>query len=245
MNPAAPIPFARLLRAEFRKATDTRAARWLLLVSALLTIAAQAVPIVFGHDVGQDRAAFLTWSGLGLSRLLPIALLLTMTAEWSQRTALTTFTLEPRRGRVLAAKVLAGLGFSAGGAVFAFGVAAAGMAVAAAAGRHVTGGWNGAELAGFAVFTLAVSAIGIALGSALHNTAIAIVTFFALAAASSLLMLPAVAKIGEWVNTGQTFGWMLAGDWSGHSAQIATSAAIWIAGPLAIGAARTLRRDIH
>ena len=102
---ATAIPFARLLRAEFRKATDTRAARWLLAATVLLALAAQAVPLVFPRDVTQDRASFLTWAALGLSRLLPIALMLTMTAEWSQRTALTTFTLEPRRGRVLAAKV--------------------------------------------------------------------------------------------------------------------------------------------
>ena len=39
------------------------------------------------------------------------------------------------------------------------------------------------------------------------------------------------------MNTGQTFGWVLAGQWSGHSAQIASSAAVWIALPLAIGTA--------
>ena len=37
-------PFARLFRAEFRKATDTRAARWLLAAAVLLALAAQAVP---------------------------------------------------------------------------------------------------------------------------------------------------------------------------------------------------------
>jgi hypothetical protein len=65
----------------------------------LLALAAQAVPLAFPRDVTQDRASFLTWAALGLSRLLPIAVMLTMTAEWSQRTALTTFTLEPRRSR--------------------------------------------------------------------------------------------------------------------------------------------------
>ncbi len=32
--------------------------------------------------------------------------ILTVTGEWSHRTALTTFTLEPRRSRVLLAKCL-------------------------------------------------------------------------------------------------------------------------------------------
>ena len=77
-----------------------------------LSLGAEAVPLVFPHNVTQDRASYLTWAALGLSRLLPLVLLMAMTAEWSQRTAMTTFTLEPRRGRVLAAKVIAGLTLS-------------------------------------------------------------------------------------------------------------------------------------
>jgi hypothetical protein len=171
----------------------------------LLALAAQAVPLAFARDVTQNRASFLTWAALGLTRLLPIALMLTMTAEWSQRTALTTFTLEPRRGRVLAARIVVGLALS------------------------VIGGCG----------------IGIAIGSAVHNTAAAIVTYFALAAVTSLLLIPAVQKAGSWVDTSQTFGWMLAGQWSGHGPQIASSAAIWILAPLAIGTVRTIRRDVR
>jgi hypothetical protein len=239
------IPFASLLAAECRKATDTRAARWLLAATVLLAVAAQAVPLAFPHAVAQDRASFLTWAALGLSRLLPIALMLTMTAEWSQRTALTTFTLEPRRGRVLAAKVAAGLALTVIGGCIAFGIAQAGVAVAGAAGRHPALGWSWPELAGFAAFVVLTSGIGMALGSALHNTAAAIVTYFVLAAASSLLLIPAVQEAGSWIDTSQTFGWMLTGQWSGHGPRIASAAALWIALPLAIGAVRTVRRDIH
>lgn len=242
---ASAIPFARLVRAESRKATDTRAARWILAAAVLLALASQAVPLVFPRDVSQDRASFLTWAALGVSRLLPIALLLAMTAEWSQRTALTTFTLEPRRGRVLAAKILAGLGLSVGGGCLAFGIAAAGVAVARSAGRHVAGTWNWPELAGFAAFVVLSSAIGIAIGSALHNTAAAIVTYFALGGLVSLLMIPAAQKAGSWVNTTQTFGWMLSGQWSGHSTRIAASAAFWILLPLAVGIVRTISRDVR
>ena len=58
-------------------------------------------------------------------------------------------------------------------------------------------------------------------------------------------MIPALEKVGDWVNTGQTFGWLLAGSWSGHAAQIAVSAAVWIAVPLAAGPARTIRREVR
>jgi ABC-2 type transport system permease protein len=167
--------------------------------------------------------------------------MLTMTAEWSQRTALTTFTLESRRSRVLAAKVVASLAISVIGGCTAFGIAQAGLAVALADGRHEALGWSWQELAGFALFVIHTRAIG----SALHNTAAAIVTYFALAGVTSLLLIPAVQRAGSWVNTGETFGWMLAGQWSGHAAQITSSALIWVAVPLAIGAIRITRRDIH
>jgi hypothetical protein len=97
--------------------------------------------------------------------------MLTMTAEWSQRTALTTFALEPRRGRVLAAKVVASLAISVTGGCLAFAIAQAGLAVALADGRHPAVGWSWPELAGFAAFVVLTTAIGSAIGSALHNTA--------------------------------------------------------------------------
>jgi ABC-2 type transport system permease protein len=245
MSTVATIPFSRLLRAECRKATDTLAARWLLAAAVALALAAQAIPLAFPHEVTQDRASFLTWAGLGLTRLLPVALMLTMTAEWSQRTALATFTVESRRGRVLAAKVLAAVAITIVGGSLAFGIAQAGLAVATVAGHHPAGGWSGPELAGFAAFLLCTSGVGIAVGSAVHNTAAAVVTYFALAALTSLLLIPAVAKVGTYANPSQTFGWVLTGNWPGHGPQIASSAAIWIALPLAIGTVRTLRRDVR
>ena len=109
----------------------------------------------------------------------------------------------------------------------------------------VADGWDWSQLAGFALFIVLTSAVGMAIGAALHNTAAAIVSYFVLAGLFSLLMIPALQKAGDWINTGTTFGWVLAGDWSGHVAQIAVSAALWIALPLAIGTVRTVRREVH
>ena len=240
------IPFGTLVRAELRKTVDVRAARWMLFATALLAAGAEAVPLVFPHNVTQDRASYLTWAALGVSRLLPLVLLMAMTAEWSQRTAMTTFTLEPRRGRVLTAKVLAGLTISVVAGLFAFAVA---TVTVLAASRLVTGGvasgWDWSQLAGFALFIVLTSAVGMAIGAALHNTAAAIVSYFVLAGLFSLLMIPALEKVGDWINTGTTFGWVITGDWSGHGAQIAVCAALWIALPLAVGTFRTIRREVH
>jgi ABC-2 type transport system permease protein len=239
------IPFATLVRAELRKTVDVRAARWLLLAAALLAAAAEAIPLVFPHNVTQDRASYLTWAALGLSRLLPLVLLMAMTSEWSQRTAMTTFTLEPRRSRVLAAKTVAALIISVVAALFAFAVATVAVLAASHSGRPVADGWDGSQLAGFALFIVLTSAVGMAIGAALHNTAAAIVSYFVLAGLFSLLMIPALEKVGNWINTGQTFGWLLDGTWSGHAAQIVVSALVWIALPLAVGTFRTVRREVR
>ena len=44
--------------------------------------------------------------------LLPVLGILLVTSEWSQRTALTTFTLVPQRERIAVAKLAAGVAFS-------------------------------------------------------------------------------------------------------------------------------------
>jgi len=79
----------------------------------------------------------------------------------------------------------------------------------------------------------------------LHHTAAAIVTYFALGAVFNLFTIPALEKAGRWVNTGETYGWVLNGEWSGHGVQIATSAALWIVLPLTLGLVRTLRREVR
>lgn len=239
------IPFTHLLRAEWHKATGARAARWLMAAAALTTIAAQAIPLLFPNHVKQSSTSYLTWAGLGLTRLLPVVLILAMTAEWSQRTAMSTFTLEPRRGRVLSAKIVTGLGVSLLGACFALAVSELVVAAARAAGRDVASGGSWPEIAGSVVFILLTGATGIAFGAVLHNTAAAIVTYFALGAVFNLFTIPALEKAGRWVNTGETYGWVLNGEWSGHGARIAASAALWIVLPLTLGPVRTLRREVR
>ena len=47
------------------------------------------------------------------------------------------------------------------------------------------------------------------------------------------------------MNTGQTYGWVLSGEWGGHAGQIVTSTLLWIVLPLTLGMARTLRREVR
>lgn len=72
---------------------------------------------------------------------------------------------------------------------FAFLAAQAAVLAAHAASRHITTGWNWPQLAGFVAFILFTEATGSAFGAMLHNTAVAIVTYFAPGGAFSLLMI--------------------------------------------------------
>src|SRR5690242_7615734 len=105
------IPFARLVQVELRKSYDTRAGFWLLAVIGLIVLATEVIALAvttvqneaisFGDFIG--AAAFMT------SFLLPVLGIMLLTSEWSQRTAMVTFALEPHRPRVIAAKASVGV----------------------------------------------------------------------------------------------------------------------------------------
>ncbi|HWV26681.1 MAG TPA: hypothetical protein VNZ66_05605 [Aeromicrobium sp.] len=101
------IPFGRHVRVELRKMIDTRAGAWLLGITAGLVVLAAAIALIV---VMFDDNARLTADALSqimagmLSVLLPVIAITAVTGEWGQRTVLTTFALEPHRGRVIGAK---------------------------------------------------------------------------------------------------------------------------------------------
>jgi ABC-2 type transport system permease protein len=241
---AAHIPFRRLLLVEWRKGIDTRAARWLLLAVAVLTVGAVAIPVALPSEVDQTLSAYSSFAALGLAMLLPVVSILTLTSEWSQRTVLVTFTQEPRRSRVMAAKITCGLALGLAGAVFAAAVTAGALAVSEALNREVTWRLGWAPVVGFVAFALINTLMGMAFGALLHNTAAAIVLFYVLPTTWSLIAIGALERVGEWLDTSKTFSWVLTGDWDGHWGPILTSAAVWIVIPLVIGLIRTVRREV-
>lgn len=238
------IPFSRLLRVEWGKATDTRAARWLLALVAASTVGLMLAPMLAPASIDQTYASYLGYAATGLSILLPVVSILTLTSEWSQRTVLSTFTQEPRRSRVINAKVTVSLLLAGGAAVFGGLVTAAGLGVAAASGRDLDANLNAGVLVGYLLFVLLNVLMGVALGALLHNSAAAIVLSFALPTAFALLGR-AVRSLAEWIDSSTTLGWLLKGEWSGHTPQILVSVAVWVAIPLAAGLFRTTRREIN
>jgi ABC-2 type transport system permease protein len=242
--PSAGIPFPRLLGVEWSKATDTRAARWLLVAVAASTLGLMLVPLLSPSSVAQTATSYLGFAAVALSILLPVVSILTLTSEWSTRTGLTTFTQEPRRLRVVNAKIVVSLLLAGAAAVFGGLVTAAGLGLAAASGRHLDADLTATVLVGYLLYVLLNVLTGVALGALVHNSAAAIVMSFAFPIGFALLGR-AWQPIAEWLDFSTAFTWVLDAQWSGHTPQILVAVLLWVAAPLGAGLVRTVRREIN
>jgi ABC-2 type transport system permease protein len=238
-----PIPFPRLVRAEWAKATDTRAARWLLALVALSTAGMMLAPVLAPTSFDQTQASYLRVAALALSILLPVVAILMLTGEWSQRSVFTTFTQEPRRIRVVNAKLAASLVLGLLAAVFGGVVTVAGLGLATASGRAVEADLTAGAITGYLLFVLLNVLAGVALGALLQSSATAIAAVFALPLAFVVLGR-ASTLVSDWIDMSTTWNWVLENDWAGHVPQISFSIVFWVAVPLAAGFVRTIRRDV-
>lgn len=240
---------ATLTMVELRKMVDTRAGRWLLVVIALGCVGMAGVEWAVNDAAGLDFETFFFGSLFPVNILLPVLGILTVTSEWSQRTAQTTFTLVPVRGRVLVAKFAAGVVMAVASVAASVVIAAAANLVAIAAGGD--GGWGiGAVALGNAVVAQLIGVIwGLAFGMMLLNTPLAIVAYFVLPTIWNVLgaSVTGLATAAEWLDTSLTLLPLVSGDMlTGQQwAQVATSATVWVLVPLAVGVVRVLRAEVN
>jgi ABC-type transport system involved in multi-copper enzyme maturation permease subunit len=245
-GPSATVPFGRLARVEVRKLVDTRIAIVLLAVAALAAIGAMAVR-TFAFDPDLKGAIFISGAVLGV--FLPVLGILAVTSEWTKRTVLTTFALEPRRWRVLLAKGVAGVFFAALTSVIM--LAAAYALVAGAdtmSNESASFGVSVAALIGWTINNVIVMLCGIALGTLMLNAASAIVVFFVGSLVWSVLAF--AGEIGKtlaaWTDINQTSIPLVAGTMTGESwAPLAVSVAVWVVLPFVVGAIRVGRSELR
>lgn len=241
--------FTRLVGVELRKSADTRAGRWLL--GAIVGVTAIIMVIFFAVANSDERlfGSFIAIASTPQGFLLPVLGILLVTSEWSQRTAMVTFALAPSRSKVIAAKTVAALilGF---GAFFAA-ILIAGLATLAGG---ADGGFEGLELKIFLLFLglqLFTIIQGLAYGLILLNTPAAIVTFFVLPVASSLVfnLVSGLRDIAPWVDLGTAQSVLFtsfegAGLTGEEYARLGTTTVIWIVVPFVIGWFRVLRAEV-
>jgi len=102
----------RLVTSELLKVSTTRAARWVLISAGLLVVLAISGAVASGsipEPLGTDAGLRIVLEHGGLPAILPLILGILMTAgEYRDGTVAETFLTEPRRTRVLLAKVTSG-----------------------------------------------------------------------------------------------------------------------------------------
>lgn len=174
------IPFTRLFRVELRKAFDTRAGRWLVGVTIGAVLVAETIFLIVSaaKDLDSSYGDFVAGAAFVSSFLLPILGIMLVSSEWSQRTAMTTFSLEPRRMRIVMAKMLAGVATTLFVIAFALVIGLVGnLLFAAIQGQSPvwTFGWTG--FSGFLVTQTFAMLSGFALACLLLNTPASIVVY--------------------------------------------------------------------
>jgi ABC-type transport system involved in multi-copper enzyme maturation permease subunit len=235
----------RLVAVELRKIVDTRAGFWMQVATVALTAVLVIVALTVGDAADHTFAAVLDVAIFPAAVLLPVAGVLLVTSEWSQRTGMVTFTLVPVRSRVLWAKVLASLVLTVGMLAVSAGLVAAGVLVAS---PPVDGAWSdaGTLVAQTAVFLAGGILTGVAFGAAILASAPAIVALFAFPIAwTAVASLSLFADVAPWLDTRLSLAPLhqevvSATQW----AHAGTSLALWMVLPLLIGTWRITRREM-
>jgi ABC-2 type transport system permease protein len=252
-DPQDPVPLARLVDVESRKMVDTRSSLWLLVSVAALVACVVAALGFWGSDDEVSFGSFASNNSFPLRLLLPLVAVLAVTSEWSQRGALTTFALVPRRARVMGAKALAALLVTLAATALTFVLSAVGTLVASAA-RGIEPVWNlPVDLAArLALANLVAVAFGFTVAVVIRSSAPALVVFLGTMLVFPMLSSVAAALFGWWAQHGAwlDLSWSMqyvtspditAEQW----AQVGTSALVWIALPLALGLRRVLRVEVR
>ncbi len=242
------VPFGRLTLVELRKQLDTRAGVWLLAVIVLLNAGLIALVLLTGDPEFRTWQELTTASSLAQMLLLPLIGIMAATGEWSQRTALTTFALEPRRTRVNAAKFVSALGLGVAVMAAALLVGAVFNVIGMVA-LDGDGSWamEWSVLGGMLLALLLLVMQGLAFGLALLSTPVAIVAYLLLPTVWTVLttLVSGLAEPARWLNLDRAMGPLMDGRMTATSwTELATSSLVWIGVPLALGLWRTARRDV-
>jgi hypothetical protein len=221
----------------------------LLAVAGLISAAFVTLILTVGEAPDLTLAGLFVPTLLPLSIFLPIVGILSVTTEWSQRTALTTFALVPRRHRVAVAKLIAAL-------LLALVSAAASLAFAAAGnllGEAVAGGdgsWHlsTADLGKGVLYLVVSMLLGVGFGLLLMNSALAIVLVLVLPIVWSILaaLVGSLRTAAGWLDFSVTSGLLVdtAGMTGEDWAKLGTSTGVWVLLPIAGGLVRLLRREV-
>jgi ABC-type transport system involved in multi-copper enzyme maturation permease subunit len=250
LGPITRPSFVRLTRIELRKSVDYRAGRWILGVIVGLAVLALGWMVWMSYHDPQGHVLFRDFAGAALAAaafLLPVLGILAMTSEWSQRTALTTFTLSPRRIPVLLAKLVAALLLMLAVMLAITVVAALATALAGAvsgdpvswAGDDPWRYWGGQYLTQ-ALFVL----MGAGFGALIPITGVALTAFFIAPFLFAILANTVLKHIGSWFDVFGAFDRIGQFKLDGKGWESLTSILVWVVLPIVAGLFLSNRREV-
>ena len=246
------IPLWRLVAVELRKSFDTRSGFWLLIGTGMVAVATTILVIAFAPADQLSYSTFTLAIGKPMSILLPLIAILSVTAEWTQRSGLTTFTLVPHRGRVILAKGIAMLLVGIVAMALAFPLGAVGNRLGTAI-HGVDPVWDQTltDVAYYALANTLLMAAGFILGVLIRASAGAIVTYFVYAfIAPTLLAFLAMGqewfrKAQPWVDPNYSQSALFGGGFTAEQwTQLGVTSATWLVTPLVIGLFTLLRSEV-
>lgn len=263
LSKSGQTPFGRLVLVEWRKMVDTRSGLWLLGITAgfLLLVMGIVLLVVGLNDLQVTAGGLSQVFTIPVSLLLPVFAILIVTSEWSQRTALTSFTLEPHRGRVMVAKLVAVTAFAVATILLTIVLGAiTNLLCAAITGNPLEWNLDASELIWTIISQMAFFAMGYALACLLLNTPGAITVFYVIALILPLMVWNTLFFIFDWakdvlpwidINTALT-PLMTGNDLAGepvdvgaiHYVQGLWTLILWVGIPVTVGMWRILRAEV-
>jgi ABC-2 type transport system permease protein len=239
----ASVPLRRVVRVELRKMFDTRSGFWLMASIVITALATMVGTVFFAPEADLTYYTFAKAIGFPMTVVLPMIAILSITGEWSQRTGLTTFTLVPRRQRVLTAKVVSSVVVGVAAMLFALVVGVVGNLVGTAiAGTDLVWDVSFAEGVNIVIGSLLCLLTGTMLGMLLRSSAAALVAYFVMA-----LLLPTVAGIlatsegwfrdvQPWVDANHARSFLFEGTLTAEQwAHVGVTAGVWLVLPALLG----------
>src|SRR3954465_3847029 len=236
-RPGPPLP--RAVGLEVRKSLSTRSGLAVAVAAALLAPAAVAIAAGAAREPLDNVLGPLVVTGL-LSALVLLSLgVLSTAGEWSHGSVQTTFLLEPRRGRVMAAKA---------GAVALMGVVIASVATGLSAllllGLEPDASWDGGvrAMVMVAVAGGTFALIGAGTGAAVGNTAGALTGIYLLELGVLPVLQTVKPALADKIDPGNAILELAQGD---HQALSITILAVWVGVSLVAGTVMTHRRSVQ
>ena len=228
---------AALIALEVRKSLSTRSGRLVAAASALVAPAAVTIALLAGESFGPAMEPLAVVGSLGVLVLLALGVLSTA-GEWTHHTVQTTFLAVPRRGRVVAAKVVALAGL--GALLTAVGVAAAAALMPAAGGDVV---WDGTVRAAAVLVAggAAFAVIGAGIGAAVTNAPAALTGTYLVVLGAFPVVLAVRPAIGEKIDPTTSLV-SLATDTGGVTPVLVVAG--WVVLTVLAGSVVTLRRAV-